>query len=130
MQNNACGVDYGMQVRPYAALKGFDQHRFQMLSADIGVRISATGANSIPRALKQFLDLGNDKFAAGAVNPGSDGDAQQQLVHGRYFSKDALQIRLIHFGISAQRWEGCQSTIRYSVALIADLQLREELCVR
>ena len=68
----------------------------------------------LPHVLKQFLDLGNDKFAAGTVDPGSDGGTQQQLVHGRYFSEDALQIRLIHSGISAQRREGCQSTIRSS----------------
>jgi len=109
MKNHSRCIDYGPHIGAQAALNSFKEFAFQLLRTYIRTRASIPRSYPVSNRLKQFLDFRYDKLSAGAGNPGRDRGTKQQLIHSWNFAKDILFVR--HGGISAQRQEGCQSSI-------------------
>jgi hypothetical protein len=111
MKDNAGCIYYRTQIGSQTIPEVFDQNQFQLLRVDFRYNIKVSGTDCLPNPLKQLLDFGYNKFASSSGHPFSNRRAQQQLVHRRYFSQNALQIGFGHLGISAQQEKAVNSSL-------------------
>jgi hypothetical protein len=102
MQNDAGGVDNRSQTLEEAFSKRLLQNGFHLFGADIEAVIGAA-SNLSSNGIEYLLDFGNHKFAAGTLDPGYNGGAEQKLIHRRDLSKEVLLVGCVHGGISTQR---------------------------
>jgi hypothetical protein len=102
MQNDAGGIDNRSQTLKEAFSKRVIQDGFHLFGADIDAGIGAA-SNLSSNGIEYLLDFGNHEFAAGTLDPGYNGGAEQKLIHRRDLSKEVLLVGYIHGGISTQR---------------------------